>query len=323
MLKSLKEYGGYLPLELGMSGEFYNTNEYYTVYKLNSARSAIVLALLFMKAKEIYIPYYNCDVVKNTLEYYGIRTKFYYLDENLLPVLEEYNGGVVLVVNYFGCFSREDISDTISKYEKVIIDNTQAFFCEPFIQSNVFNVYSCRKYFGVSDGGYLISHDSFDCELYKRDVSWKRASYLFRSLDEGTNASYLDCLDAEGDIGCDIKFMSILTRKILASVEYERIKEKRLYNYNCMNSMLGKFNEIGNLLHEPTLMVYPFMISKEIRARLIDNNVYVPQWWKYLLNIVPKSSLEYKFSKYLLPLPIDHRYSQDDIKTIASIVIQS
>ena len=64
----------------------------------------------------------------------------------------------VLIVNYFGLMDK-NIQKFIESYNNIniIIDNTQAFFSNPVWKDKVYNVYSCRKFIGVPDGGYLIS----------------------------------------------------------------------------------------------------------------------------------------------------------------------
>ena len=46
------------------------------------------------------------------------------------------------------------------------------------------------------------------------------------------------------------------------------------------------------------------------------------QWWKYLLDILPSDSVEADYSRYLLPLPIDQRYTPDDMRTLAALVLR-
>ena len=70
-------------------------------------------------------------------------------------------------------------------------------------------------------------------------------------------------------------------------------------------------------------MVYPFLCSVDgLRGRLIQNKVYVSQWWKYLLDVLPADSVESRLSRYLLPLPLDQRYTPDDMRELAALVLQ-
>ena len=68
--------------------------------------------------------------------------------------------------------------------------------------------------------------------------------------------------------------------------------------------------------------VYPLLIEEPgLRQRVVGNHIYTPQWWKYLLNEVPQDSVEARLSKWLLPLPVDQRYTEQDMNEMAGIVL--
>ncbi len=48
--------------------------------------------------------------------------------------------------------------------------------------------------------------------------------------------------------------------------------------------------------------------------------MYVPTLWPNVLNETEKTSLEYKFAENILPLPVDQRYSEDDINELITFV---
>ena len=163
-----KSYGGYLPLELNNNGEYYTENN---IVRLNSARSAIVLAAQLEKKTILFIPIYLCESVKKYLERYNISIVYYNISETFLPIISEeqvkqiYSGNaLILLINYYGILPEKILSDIVRKYRNVIIDNTQAFFNSPI--KDAYCVYSCRKFIGVSDGAYLVG-GSIGCFLWK------------------------------------------------------------------------------------------------------------------------------------------------------------
>lgn len=319
-----REYGGYLPLELNERGCYFSLFVD-DLCKLNNGRMALVASFIDSKVNKVYLPYYNCYVVKDAFENIGSNIEFYYLDNDLLPKIESIEEDAILVyVNYFGITSKETIDRVINKYKRVIFDNTQAFFSEPIIDSNIYNVYSCRKFFGVSDGSYLI-HKGGIKESYPKDYSYQRSEYLFKSLELGTNASYLDNLKSEESLSSnEILEMSKSTDLILNSIDYSISKEARKDNFNTLVEELNSVNELKIDKTNNSPFVYPLLVKNdELRSRLVKEKIYVSQWWKYLLDIVNKDSLEYIYSKYLLPLPIDQRYNEEDMKHIANIVKES
>ncbi len=82
--------------------------------------------------------------------------KYFSIDENLeiINVDDLKEGDYILYINYFG-IKNVYINSLINKYgEKLIIDNSQSFFSK--FGNNVSSIYSPRKFFGVSDGAYLV-----------------------------------------------------------------------------------------------------------------------------------------------------------------------
>lgn len=53
---------------------------------------------------------------------------------------------------------------------------------------------------------------------------------------------------------------------------------------------------------------------------MIENKIYIPQWWKYLLDYPEINEVERELSNYLLPLPIDQRYDREDILHMLSVI---
>ena len=126
------------------------------------------------------------------------------------------------------------------------------------------------------------------------------------------------------DFGKNIKYMSKLTHRILSSIDYERILLQRDKNLKTIHDILNKINEFPlDINIENGLMIYPLLVRKKgLREMLVSRNVYVSRWWKYLMDLVPQDSIEYTLSEWLLPLPIDHRYSKEDIKDMAKVVYE-
>ena len=120
----------------------------------------------------------------------------------------------------------------------------------------------------------------------------------------------------------EIRGMSPSTRRILASVEYEALRLRRRANYEALHAALAPHNAL-DCPDGADAMIYPFLCRVDgLRGRLIKNKVYVSQWWKYLLELLPADSVEADYSRYLLPLPIDQRYTPDDMRALAALVLQ-
>ena len=320
----MKEFGGYLPLELKEGQELFDRYEGAKLARFNSGRASIVAAVKAVSPTKLYIPYYNCSVVREALERAGISYSLYSLDENLEPALAQIEAGAwILYVHYFGIASEDKIRAVANKYRNVIFDNTQAFYAKPVLDGNCMNVYSPRKFVGLTDGGYLVwSGPQEVSEAYPQDVSWARAGFLFKSIELGTNAAYQDNLESKLCLAEGIKRMSELTRRMLRSVDYEDLAQRRERNYRVLVERFRSVNELRLPMEGFAPFVYPLLIEEPgLRQRVVGNHIYTPQWWKYLLNEVPQDSVEARLSKWLLPLPVDQRYTEQDMNEMAGIVL--
>lgn len=317
----MKEFGGYLPFELRDGEELYKGEN---VVALNCARYGIVYSIQDGKYSKLYIPFYMCDTVKDALIKYNIDFATYHFDESFYPIdvkLEEHEA--ILYPNYFGLCSEEKCKWVVNTYKNVIFDNTQAFYAKPVL--DVYNVYSCRKFLGVSDGAYVVHRNIIHKEL-DSDMSWNKISYLFKCIEESTDSAYEDSLRQEQILSdSPMLAMSSLTHRILAGADYNKNKEARRNNYRLIHDKVSEYNDYAPvLLDENVPMVYPFCFEDEsLRKRLIQKyHIYIPQWWKVLLDRPGITEFEEKMARYLLPLPIDMRYGQETTEEMTDLIIQ-
>lgn len=318
------EFGAYLPIELPMLEEMFNETKEIKVERFDCGRNAIAAVALSVKPDKLYIPYYNCDTVSETLIRNNIKCEFYYLDDELNPSISELgDNDWILWVNYLGNCRYDRYEYLKDKYSRIIFDNTQALFAEPVIGKQCFNVYSPRKFVGVSDGAYVVWGNTYEMmNDFPEDISWERSLFLLKSIETGTNSAYQDNLKSMEHMGLEIRKMSKLTQRILASIDYEKIKMIRNRNIEVLHEGLKNINKFPFEIND-NLMSYPLYIQNDsLRKRLIEMKVYVSQWWKYLIPIVPENSVEARFSKWLLPLPIDQRYNEEDMLQLTDIVLK-
>lgn len=322
----MKEYGGYLPLEINDGKDFFLSNEFQS-RKYNSGRAAIFMAIEDLSVKRCWVPNYLCEYVKTFLASMGIEVILYNISEKFEPLNISYKkGDAVLFTNYFGLIPDTYIAYLTEQYEYLILDNTQAFYRAPVLKKGVYNVYSCRKFFGVNDGAYLISKVFFNNErVLEYSHSEDSFSFLVESFVKGTNAAYELSLENERRIDTEgVRKMSNLTNAIMRTVDYADVEKKRKNNFEVLNSHLFNINELSWLIgkRKEACMVYPVLVkNEELRSFLIKNKIYVPQWWKYVLDMDISNEFECFLSKYLFALPIDQRYSAEDMDFISSIIL--
>ncbi len=319
-MSRFKEYGGYLPLELPQGRkEYYQHN----LLRLNSGRYAILTAVKQGHYNKVYLPYYICETVIHTLDKAGVNYEFYHINRDFYPELNSIGQDEVLLwVNYFGVFGPAKAKKIVEKYKNVILDNTEAFFAEPI--QEVYNVYSCKKFIGVSDGAYLIG-TRVQNETFAKDNSFCRAIFLLKAYEEGTNAAYGEQLANEDIISeSGVRQMSLLTKRILESADYGFIQERRRSNYQLMDEELGRLNELKLPWAGTVPMFYPFVISDaSVRGKLLAQKIYISRLFKWLLETDYPNEFERWLLEYLLPLPIDQRYDSGDIREMIAMIKSS
>lgn len=318
-MEGMKEYGGYLPIELNHTGGYFDEYSDHMVM-LQCGRMAVEYVLKDTRVDKLYLPRYLCPSVLSYLKN-SVEIVLYDVDESFEPIdvtlqINEY----LFWVNFFGLASVSQQKSILERYKNVIFDNTQAFYAKPFLSA--YNIYSCRKFFGVSDGAYLIRGGIGHYNL-ERNYGYETGAFLLKSLEKGTNEAYTEYLANEERFEqSGIKEMSVLTQRIMNGIDYMHIAEQRRQNFRVLHERLGSYNELAiDLQKDVVPMVYPLLITnKKLRQYLVKNKVYVSQWWKAVLDDLESNAFERRLSEYLLPLPIDQRYTENDMEEIARLV---
>lgn len=313
--------GGYFDLEL-RKGEHYHKN----AIKLNTARNCFEYILLSRQYTKVYIPYYTCEVLLEPLRKHNIEYEFYSIDEKFEPtkMISLSPHDAFLYTNYYG-LKQNCVKRMASLYHsQLIVDNAQAFFAPPLKGVDTF--YSARKFFGVSDGAYLYLNSDTEINLQlEQDYSYDRMLHLLKRIDLGAESGYVDFQkNDEVLINNPILKMSKLTEKILRSLDYEYIIQRRKDNYLYLYSQLKGENLIQlDIVEGFVPMVYPlYAIDDNIREKLIENKIYIATYWPNVFDWCKKNSTEYRLAKKILPLPIDQRYGMQDMINIIKNILQ-
>lgn len=311
-----KPIGGYFPLQIDAGNEYYPD-----LIKLNTSRNALEYILQVKKYTKIYIPYFTCDVMLEPIHRLNIPYHFYRINEQLEPIFDFQIGATegFLYNNYFG-LKQAAVTKLSKTINNLIIDNSQAFFSTPVPEIDTF--YSCRKFFGVSDGAYLQLNTKDRLNLVS-DISSYRFSHLIKCIDHGIEYSYVDFIDNEKTLeNNEVKAMSRLTQTILSGVDYESAKNRRIENFNFLRKNLSSINEFRFEFPESTsAMFYPLLISKTgLKERLIKNRIFTPTFWPNVFKWTTEDMFEFTLARDAVYLPIDHRYNLDDMNRILTIL---
>ena len=155
------------------------------------------------------------------------------------PILEEQLADEWLyVVNFYG---QVCIQDILNNYKRVICDNAQAYFQEPL--KGVDTLYTCRKFFGVSDGAILYTDKKL--ENLPIDESHDRMHFLLGRYEKSASEFYNEYVANNDFFEYEpIKLMSRLTNNILHGIDYEYVKNRRTENFTYLNEKLFSVNKL-------------------------------------------------------------------------------
>ncbi|MDU6685469.1 MAG: hypothetical protein E6470_17830 [Enterobacteriaceae bacterium] len=315
-----KTFGGYFPLELPPAGAHY----YPRARAYHSARGALYHLLECVQPQRLWLPRLICQSVIDAVVAARIDIVWYRLTDDYLPLfaMPFEKEDCLLYVDYLGQGGeqKEKLSRMIPAH-RIIFDHSQAFYQQQY--PALANLYSPRKFFGVADGGFLQTQIELPFPEIQDRESLHHFAHLLVQHEHGTSAGYADFQQAESALNnITARKMSALTERILRSVDYERIRTVRERNYALLSESLGALNAF-RFSEAPVTgpFCYPFFYpTKALRQALIVRGVFVATYWHEVLERVEPDSVEANFVNYMIPLPCDQRYSEEDIQQLSEIV---
>jgi hypothetical protein len=313
----MEAIGGYFSLELPQREEHHKH-----AIRLNTGRDCLEYILRSREYKKVYIPYYTCEVILEPFKKTGTEYEYYHINYDFELVSDVCIGKdeALLYTNYYGLKQRY-VEYLVERYgQQLIIDNTQAFYAKPVEGIDTF--YTCRKFLGVPDGAYLYTDHLLDVEL-EQDQSYERMDSLTKRIDLSPEAAYADFRAQSNQLKNNpIRTMSRLTRRLMASIDHDEVARRRVANYRQLHAALGEKNGIYlPLANDAVPMVYPFLTDDDtLRKRLIDNKIYVAQYWPNVLDWCNEGCTDYSLTQHLLPIPIDQRYDAADMERIIQLI---
>jgi hypothetical protein len=312
--------GGYFELELPHARQ----GLYLDAYKFQSARAAFYALLMSKRPQRVWVPYYGCNAIPDFLEEAGVECKFYSINQNfeIIDDLDFAENDWLLYINYFGLCAQQQLR-VLEKFppQQVVFDHAQAFFSAPL--DCLATLYSPRKFFGVPDGGYLVTNAPVGEPLEVDEGSVRRANHLLTRLAISPEAGYADYQIAEKDLIDPVpKRMSVLTERLLDAIDMGSVKSKRTENFFFLHEKLGRLNELvidKEMADGP--LCYPFLSKHSgIREALLAARVFVPVYWPEVKAQCSSDSTEYLLADRLIAVPCDQRYEMKDFERVINII---
>lgn len=312
-----KEIGGYFEMETMQGQEYYPD-----LYRVNLGRTALLWLLEARGYKKILLPGFLCESVPDAVKRTDVKIETYSLDPELRVLLPEKKldpDTCLYLVSYYGQLTDEAILKYRDIYGTIIVDHTHAFYQKPL--KGVDTLYSCRKFWGVSDGAYLATDASLSMDK-PQDCSGGRLKHILGRYEENAGKYYQSMLkNASGYEEMEIRLMSPLTENLLRGIDYAGAKKTRENNYRILSEQLASENVFTRTVPEGPF-AYPFYHKKgtELRRWLAERKIFVPTYWKNILETCPGNSLEYDWAANVLPLPCDQRYGKEEMEFICASI---
>lgn len=311
----MREIGGYFELDTYSMPMLHEG-----AIALNCGRNTLAYLIEAKGIEKIKVPKFLCDTVREVCEKEKISISFYSITRDFLPEELTLEADEWLyLVNFYGQLDNDTIRGYVEKYERVIVDHAQAYFQMPL--ENVDTLYTCRKFFGVADGGILYTDTKLDREI-PQDESFERMKFVLGRFERSASEFYAEAA-SNNDFFADepIKLMSKLTENLLHGIDYEAVKQKRTRNFEILHEAFGKINPLKLTVPQGAFM-YPLYLEKggEIRRKLQAKKIFIPTLWPDVFEHCDESELEYDYAKNILPIPVDQRYDEEDMKYIIKAV---
>lgn len=312
--------GGYFELELPRGGRL----PYPDAHLYQSARAAFCALLTALPAvQRVWMPAYLCDSMYAPLRATGKAICAYTLDAqlHLAEPIELAANDILLYVNYFGV--RTAYTDELLHRmppHQLVVDCSQAFFAAP--RKCLATIYSPRKFFGVPDGGMLVTDVPVPRPARVNESSLQRMTHLLARLAGEPEIAYAAFQRAEHSLDDPTPMqMSALTRRLLTSVPFSAVQQQRDANFAHLRARLDATNLLSLPADVTGALCYPYLPSQSIdRNRFLRNRIYIPTYWPEVSKRAAAGSIEWTMLQRCLPIPCDQRYGPADLDRILGLL---
>jgi hypothetical protein len=310
----MRPIGGFFELELPCHGEAPHPR----AHALSTGRACMVVMLRQLRPRLVHVPFYTCDAVLEPFRELGIATRYYAIDQRLFPCVQPTlgDGDFFLWINYFGVCRGHTEALKRHYAGRLLIDDTHNFFRQGHV--GFWSFTSARKYFGVPDGAYLYPpvEVAVDAKPFE-GISLLHS--VLRTLGRQVEA-FAAYQEYERSLDCSVSRISAVSEGLLRGIDLRSTAKARRTNFAYLHERLRARNllSIDTSLDEVPFC-YPYLPSKPVdRYALYADAMFVPSLWSDTL-VRPNQGFlwERRLSAELLPLPIDHRYTPENLRRLA------
>ena len=340
--------GGNLSLEpislKRMSQNLFPENKTFWLQCGRGGLTLIIKLLCLNPEDEVLLPSYHCQEIVKPFLHNGIKCIYYPVGKNLqirltdIALKVNLHTKLIIIIPYAGWLQKEtSLIETWCQQKKITLlkDNVPLMpeIVKP--QSNVFQLYSFRKYAGIPSGAALTLPKEFNKEDYS-DIHFSRPklsaellqifalllrnfSHFFRS-DFMWAISYKLYQLGEALFDDKIRHISMLSYHWVKRIKWDVIIQKRRENSIYMRQKLVHLKKITLLdlasSKQTTPLLFPIVSSKAARIKNLIRNegIFATQLWHFpKYQSTSKNPDSYWLTNNILYLTIDQRYGKEEM----------
>jgi len=152
-----------------------------------------------------------------------------------------------------------------------------------------------------------------------------RMRHLLVRMASAAQAGYADYLEAENSLDDTHPLaMSLLSRRLLASVDMTAVAGKRRGNFQVLADCLDACNQHRWTLDlEAVPLCYPLVLDRDaepLKKILARQGIYIPTYWREVNSRVV-DGIEHRLTNRCLAVPCDQRYSADTLRKLAGEIM--
>lgn len=290
----------------------------------------------------VFIPALCCSSMIQSFIQLGLNVCYYNITSNFQIDFDNLrtnftNDSFLLVIHYYGIrsYRKSSLIKFLSSYTNIVTiqDCTQHYFTNSLYDECVdFHIASLRKWVAVADGAILHStKNELPVFTYNKNefvekyysVMLQKEEYLRTGnhfLKNNYRVLYAECVNQLRKT-VEINAMSPLSIAAFSKMNIKDIKMRRQANYNSLLSIIRrKYPEIVNHCDEhESPFCLPIVIGNReiVQSKMAKMGIYCQVLWP---NTEEVRQFEFSvwFSKHMLAIPCDQRYTISDMIFIAT-----
>lgn len=307
------------------------------------ALSLVAVDLLSKGVDTVVVPDHYCESMIRpfldagmAIQFCGTTEEFILSGISLAELLAARSEHVaILHCETFGTPAGAELRSTLDAASRagipVILDRTHSLL-SPAPAVADYEIASLRKLLPVPDGGYVTGlrsvpklqgtpeHHTF-CEL-RLKAAGRKTEYLRHSMEHKLHLDEFARAEQLLDQYPRASKISDRSRVTLASLDFHSIRRTRIENAGILELALHHGSvQVANAVgwrNSPAYVVITHPDAKALRNHLTSKQIYCPiHWPRPASHPRPRS-----WRADLLSLPIDHRYTGDDMQRMASAILE-